>query len=202
MTLQKGNEAVFIKQDSWPRREGEPSLSFSTTVKSRLVSDWPIISKTFGLIRYCEMRFLQMRQKVHSSFTTALHACQIWSYKTRLFWSYLSIKNKWASEQFSEKKRSSFSRKKKMKIPWAKVKCGKSEAKMQISEHYRSNNEQQFELKVILGGRSTDSNVQAVFCLHHGSDSQNRLLIVPKGTDFLAIGHEWISGAELSCEVW
>lgn len=56
------------------------------------------------------MKFLQTRQKMHSSFRTALCMCQIQSYKTKLFWSYLSIKKKkkikkkWASEQFSEKK--------------------------------------------------------------------------------------------------
>jgi len=60
---------------------------------------------------------------------------------------------------------------------------------MWISERYRRNNEKQFKLKVILGGRSTDSKVQAEFSLHCGSDFQNSLLIFPKGTDFLEIGH-------------
>lgn len=40
------------------------------------------------------MKFLQTRQKVHSSFRIVLCTCQIWSYKTKLFWSYLSMKKR------------------------------------------------------------------------------------------------------------
>lgn len=103
MTLQKGNWALFIKQDSWPLREGGLSLSFSTMAKSRLMSNQSIISKVFRLICYCEMKFLQTIQEVNSSFRTAPCTCQIWSYKSKLFWVYLSTKKNGTSEQFSEK---------------------------------------------------------------------------------------------------
>lgn len=86
----------------------------------------------------------------------------------------LSEHEKKASEQFSEKKTVyHFPEKKNKKIiPWTKIKYGKFQAKMQISEHYGSKYEQWFKLKDILGGSSTGSKVRAEFCLHHGSDVQ------------------------------
>lgn len=117
------------------------------------------------------MKFLQTRQKVHSSFRIVLCTCQIWSYKTKLFWSYLSMKKR-PLNNFLRRKLFIIFQKKKKKIPWTKIKYGKFQAKMQISEHYGSKYEQWFKLKDILGGSSTGSKVRAEFCLHHGSDVQ------------------------------
>lgn len=106
-------------------------------VKSRLVNHRSIISKTSRLICCCEMKFLQTRQKkcippsglhsAHAKSEVIKPSCfgVIWPlHKKRSLWTI-----------FCKENCSSFSRKQK-KIPWAKVKCGKFQAKMWICEHY------------------------------------------------------------------
>lgn len=106
-------------------------------VKSRLVNHRSIISKTSRLICCCEMKFLQTRQKKCIP-PSGLHSAHAKSevIKPSCFGVIWPLqKKKEPLNNFLQRKLFILFQKTK-KIPWAKVKCGKFQAKMWICEHY------------------------------------------------------------------